>query len=386
MAGVLPPSLADALRPVLGELVDETIAAIGREIPEYRRPLEGDFGRALRLGVDRALTRFVDAIAEPTTTDRFAYGPIYVELGRGEQRSGRGLDVLLSAYRIGAGRAWQRFSRAADAAGHDSETLIALASEIFSYIDAISAESVDGYAEEQSRYAGERDRRRRALIRLLSTEGVGVEELADVAATAGWPLPGTLAAIVAPDDAVRELARIGPDLVLTAQDGLAVGFLADPDAPGRRAQFAALLETTTVALGPTVAPPRAPHSLARAQATHRLLAAGRLARGTTGLVVSADHLLAILLHADDPALSADLAAGALAPLDDLPPGPRAKLAATLRAWLDDPGHVQHVAGVLDVHPQTVRYRVAQLRERFGERLDDPEARFELAVALRVSSG
>jgi DNA-binding PucR family transcriptional regulator len=30
----------------------------------------------------------------------------------------------------------------------------------------------------------------------------------------------------------------------------------------------------------------------------------------------------------------------------------------------------------------VRYRVAQLRELFGEALDDPDARFELALALR----
>jgi DNA-binding PucR family transcriptional regulator len=36
-----------------------------------------------------------------------------------------------------------------------------------------------------------------------------------------------------------------------------------------------------------------------------------------------------------------------------------------------------------VHPQTVRYRLRQLRELYGERLDDPEARFELALALRV---
>ena len=35
-----------------------------------------------------------------------------------------------------------------------------------------------------------------------------------------------------------------------------------------------------------------------------------------------------------------------------------------------------------MHPQTVRYRLARLRERFGDALDDPDARFELALALR----
>ena len=64
---------------------------------------------------------------------------------------------------------------------------------------------------------------------------------------------------------------------------------------------------------------------------------------------------------------------------------RERLTLTLRAWVDRPGQVQAVAAVLGVHPQTVRYRLNQLRELFGERLEDPEARFELALALRVAS-
>jgi DNA-binding PucR family transcriptional regulator len=42
-----------------------------------------------------------------------------------------------------------------------------------------------------------------------------------------------------------------------------------------------------------------------------------------------------------------------------------------------------VAAALHVHPQTVRYRVAQLRDLFGEALEDPAARFELSLAVRV---
>jgi DNA-binding PucR family transcriptional regulator len=36
-----------------------------------------------------------------------------------------------------------------------------------------------------------------------------------------------------------------------------------------------------------------------------------------------------------------------------------------------------------VHPQTVRYRVAKLRELLGNRLDDPDGRFELELAVRI---
>jgi DNA-binding PucR family transcriptional regulator len=40
------------------------------------------------------------------------------------------------------------------------------------------------------------------------------------------------------------------------------------------------------------------------------------------------------------------------------------------------------ARALDVHPQTVRYRVTQLRELLGGALEDPDRRLLLAIALR----
>jgi len=40
---------------------------------------------------------------------------------------------------------------------------------------------------------------------------------------------------------------------------------------------------------------------------------------------------------------------------------------------------------MHVHPQTARYRVARLRELLGGQLDDPDARFELQLALRAEA-
>jgi DNA-binding PucR family transcriptional regulator len=42
-----------------------------------------------------------------------------------------------------------------------------------------------------------------------------------------------------------------------------------------------------------------------------------------------------------------------------------------------------MAAALHLHPQTVRYRIVRLRELLGNQLDDPDARFELEVALRA---
>ena len=63
------------------------------------------------------------------------------------------------------------------------------------------------------------------------------------------------------------------------------------------------------------------------------------------------------------------------------PGAREKLAETLRAWLLHHGRREQVAAELFVHPQTVRYRMGQLRELYGKRLEDPRTVLELTIAL-----
>jgi PucR-like helix-turn-helix protein len=406
MPAELPPSLASALRPALPELSDAIIAAIGEEVPAYARPLEGPFGRALRAGVRTALARFVDGIEDPASQDPDARR-LYAELGRAEFRGGRSLDALLSAYRLGARLAWERFVAAGEAAGHEPATLYHLASAIFSYIDGISADSVEGYAQERAETEGERQRRRRALARLLARPEVAVEEVHDLARLAGWPRPATVAALVVggappgaagngggeagangvggggatePPDPDRLASRLGGEAIAAAEGPTTVAWVPDPEAPGRRAQLAAALGGTPGALGPAVTLARAPHSLARARAAHALMLEGRLP--DEPIIAADDHLAALLLHGGDTTLAADLAARVLAPLGELRPKAAVRLRETLRAWLDHPGQVQAVAERLHVHPQTVRYRVAQLRELFGDRLEDPDARFEIALALR----
>jgi DNA-binding PucR family transcriptional regulator len=89
-----------------------------------------------------------------------------------------------------------------------------------------------------------------------------------------------------------------------------------------------------------------------------------------------------LLVNADRGLARDIAAAALAPLDGETVGSRDRLTETLAAWLRHRGRTEAVAAALHVHPQTVRYRMGRLRELYGDRLDDPDARFELELALR----
>jgi DNA-binding PucR family transcriptional regulator len=87
-----------------------------------------------------------------------------------------------------------------------------------------------------------------------------------------------------------------------------------------------------------------------------------------------------VLTADIEALD-DLRARALAPLASLKPATAERLAETLRSWLLHQGRREDVAADLVVHPQTVRYRMTQIRELYGDRLTDPESVLELTLAL-----
>jgi DNA-binding PucR family transcriptional regulator len=62
------------------------------------------------------------------------------------------------------------------------------------------------------------------------------------------------------------------------------------------------------------------------------------------------------------------------------------LLETLDAWLRHQRHTPRIAEELHVHPQTVRYRLATLRELLGETIDTPQGRFELELALRARQG
>src|SRR5919107_1039240 len=162
----LPASVADVIEPELDAITDEILATIAREVPEYARPLEGSFGRGVRTGVTEALRQFVELIRSPSG-DRGPGREVYAALGAGELRQGRTLDALQSAYRVGARVAWRRLAAAVTRAGAEPEVLSLLAESIFAYIEELSADSVEGYAEARSRLEGERRRRRRELLALL---------------------------------------------------------------------------------------------------------------------------------------------------------------------------------------------------------------------------
>lgn len=384
----LDATTAQVLRTHLPGVAETVVAAIIDEVPPYSQPFQGRMGRVIEQAVHTSLDSFLDAATRTSPLDDGDGTAIGVglqaaeELGRGEARAGRPVDALLSAYRVGARVSWREISRAAVAQGVDSGTLGRLAEVVFTYIDELSAASVAGHnAETQSSERARMvhlDRLTRALL-----AGVSEPELADAAETARWTPPRTLTAVlVHADRLLNTAAMLDPRTLTLAEDlpsGIGapaedVALLLVPDAGGAaRATLLTVLSGREAVVGPARPWQRARRSYARA------LRGWALPR-TEDVVDTERHLPQIVLGADRAAV-ADLRQAALAPFDDLPEATAERLAETLRAWLLLQGRRELVAETLHVHPQTVRYRMSQIRELFGERLQDPDEVLALLIAL-----
>ncbi|MET9818436.1 MULTISPECIES: helix-turn-helix domain-containing protein [unclassified Streptomyces] len=383
----VPPELAELLRVQLAAVADEVEEEVRRQVPEYARPADGTYRQNLRSGVVQALTLFVDHIADPRD-DGGSIAATYYELGRGEALEGRSLDALQSALRVGGLHAWRLMGRTAEELGLDSTVVAALGELAFRTVHEVAEAAAAGYAEAQLRSSDELERRRGRLLDLLLEDGpVALEAVQDLAHSARWPVPRTVAVVAlaaAPDrrEEDRPLAAAGALVDMESRPPRML--VPDPDGSGRfggRA-FALALRGRPAAVGPTVAVTEAAQSLRLATRALGLMGRGVLPR--QGVVHCSDHLSTLLLYGDEPLLDR-LRARVLAPLDTVSAGQRDRLAETLLAWLLSGSNVPDVAVRLHIHPQTVRYRLRQLEKLFGDALHDPETRLDLILALRAES-
>lgn len=378
----LPRELAALFRPIAADMAGEILTEIQQLIPEYARPLNGQFGKSITDGIQYALLQFIDRLGDPTARqdDR---ARLFRNLGSEEVYAGRTIDALQTAYRIGARIAWRRLAESSRRAGVQADTLCLLAEAIFAYIDELSALSVDGYTAAQASAAGTRERRRRRLLELILTDPPAAPQaIAELADAAGWELPEQVAVVALEREAAHgdlaipaldaeilmDLEGNEPCLVVAAPD---LHLLRGPENP---------LPGWRAAVGPTAA-------LAKARQSHRwaLRAIGLVRKGVLPphpLTWCSEHLSTLwLVH--DKFLVNELARHCLAPLTKLTAKQRSRLAQTLLAWLETRGNTPEIAGRLKVHPQTVRNRLRQLEELFGDRLNDPDERFDMEVALRA---
>ena len=370
-------------------VADAAVDSIIREVPSYTGALSGRMGHVIRGAVQLALGNFLKVArsadgSDPSVPIAQSTAAAY-DLGRGEARSGRSMDALLAAYRIGARVCWRGLSDVAVAADVSAATLGRFAELVFAYIDELSAASVAGHRDELATTERAHERYLQQLANHL-VAGSEEEVLSAAASRAGWIPPATLTAVLLPEGQVSAVLRhldagtlhIGGDLPEIESDAGVTALLV-PDTRGvDRVRLAQVLSGHDATIGPE-------RPWAKAGVSYyRAVRARGLSRTTERVAVDTDERLVELVLRADAEAYRDLRTAALAPLADLKPDARRRLEETLRSWLLHHGRRQLVADDLFVHAQTVRYRMSQLRELFGDLLDDPESVLRLTLALAVA--
>jgi hypothetical protein len=411
----LPRGFADELRRENPSLAAEIVREIRALIPEYDRPLDSLFSSGLILGVETALAGFADTVQGRAAPAR-ERARVYRALGRSELAEGRSMDALQSACRLGGRLAWRRYARVARRTGMRPEQMVDLAEAVFTHVDQIATASVLGYAQAKADLGEAHERRRRLLAAVLA--GAGRERLEAAAEEADWALPEVVACVaLGPGPGWREavdpqphpagfaaLGARGPAPAFSAPSPrqppahspaaaqrLPEEVLADlscanpylllpePEAWLDKPEIIAFLRERRAVVGPSVPLGCAGDSLRWARLARERLGESALDQAP----VRCDGRLPALLLLGDEALVRLIGARRLAPLGALTVKQRERLESTLLAWLDTRrGSAPEVAARLGIHPQTARSRLHRMREVLGAALADPEARFEIEVALR----
>lgn len=379
--------LESALRDQLPMLLAELGRALEPGWPEYAKIIqtnEPEVHQAAQVFVHRLVLMAGRALQdqEPDTL-----GPdptmqtVLEQVGRVHWMNGRELPELLAAYQVGARVTWHNISRIALGAGVDVGILTELAEAMFVMVNQLSAASAGGYVSEQTEAITARDRLREELGRLLLSDRSQAAEIRLTARRVGWILPDRAAIIVVDpgDEAAKAIVDgLGGRSLPIHNAPQLYGAICPVDDHGRfRRRIARAVRGAHAVIGSVVTLDQLPETVLSVRTVLSLRRRGLLDEDP--LFVS-DHIDTLLIHRDER-LYELLRSQVLAPLDRLPDPVRARLVETLAAWLRHMGNRAAIAEELHVHPQTVRYRLGQLRELYGDALDDPDVRARLFLAL-----
>ncbi|WP_040406646.1 helix-turn-helix domain-containing protein [Amycolatopsis nigrescens] len=377
----VPRELAERFRPQAEGMAKAMIREIQRAVPEYARPLDGPFGQAIIDGVRQAILCAVDNFGDPGAM-RHDWVGMFRQLGKTEFEQGRSLDCLQSAYRVGGRVAWRHVAAFAQRNGVSADVVCVCAEAIFAYVDEISTLSIAGYAAAQAQAEGGRaDNRRRLLQQILSGAPRSPRALAELARSAEWKVPDQVSLVaLEPCDDEHQLGflDLGAKVLIDLESPEPCLLVPEEELGGIEA--ALTRRGMRAAVGPAVPLDQATVSLRWARRTLELVRDGVL----PNLPVSrwSEHLATHWLLTDQFLVGA-ISERSLAPLEGLTPKQRTRMSETLLAWLKTRGGAPELAALLDIHPQTARYRMRQLEELFGDRLNDSDERLNLEITLRA---
>lgn len=368
------------------EIADETAEVIRTSIPAYGRAWD-----AVGPGV-REVVRLTNLQLVLLWREGRGLGPdeaeSFASMGLPGVTTGISLDDTMHAYRLSFGVTWRHITEMQDVhPGLTRKLLMEKTVEGFQYLNDLSnAITRHALLREREQVQAREDAERELLDALLGRPP-RLEQATRTARLLRVPLSGEVCAVAVRPRLSAEHAgaarattswlralrtAAGHNALLVAPaDGLLYGVF-----PG---------EPNTDAETPTESP----------------LGVGMTHVGIRGMAASCDEAREALNIAERDGLDrarfgdlwldrllngslsvTDLASAMLEPLSALPASKRGPLQATLAVYLSLERSIAGTAKHLQVHPHTVRYRLARIRELLGDVLEVPDHRLALQIALR----
>ncbi len=316
-------------------------------------------------------------------------------------REGVPLSALLAAYRTGAQIAW---AEARVIIGDDHQRLAAgldFATAVMNWIDEASGAAAQAYLSEYERLASDRETSRRDFLDGVLGGELTTEEILARGEALGLEVAvpyGVAIAAFAQHGADETLLRNGQhrlramaaelpnadrSLVVTRGDEVVLIFPAEGEVDGMAAHLTSFIERAGGVIGAELSAGlgRPRESITELSGSYReaaiALAAAR-AGSSAPLAVYGEVLIEELILRER-AVARRLARTILEPLDQHP-----DLLATLVSYMAHGPSLPAVAKRLYLHPNTVAYRLARVKELTGRDPKSPAGVAELFLALRAS--
>ena len=391
--------ILDDLERITDDLAERMLKQYLESIPSYRAlpDVTLDQIREVNRANVRGFIRSMRAGRGPTSEEL----TMIRESASRRAREGVPLSALLAAYRTGAQIAW---AEARVLIGDDHERLRAgleFATAVMNWIDEASGAAAQAYLSEYEHLTSDRESSRRDFLDgLLGGELIDEEIVArgealglDVSA----PYGVAIIAIVdhAAEEALLrsaqhrlramalELPNADRSLMVARADELVLIFPAEGGTDAMATHMRSFVERAMASVGATMCSGlgRARESITELSGSYReasiALAAAR-AGSSTPLAVYGEVLIEELILRER-AVARRLAHTILEPLDAHP-----DLRATLVEYMLHGPSLPAVAKRLYLHPNTVAYRLARVRDLTGRDPKSPAGVAELFLALRAS--
>jgi hypothetical protein len=390
--------ILDDLERTTDDLAERMLKQYLESIPSYRAlpDVTLDQIRDVNRGNVRGFIRAMRAGRGPSSEEL----TMIRESASRRAREGVPLSALLAAYRTGAQIAW---AEARVIIGDDHQRLAAgldFATAVMSWIDEASGAAAQAYLSEYERLTSDRETSRRDFLDGVLGGELTTEEILARGEALGLDIAvpyGVAIVAFAQHSADETLLRNGQhrlramavelpnadrSLVVARGDELVLIFPTEGEADSMAPHLISFIERAVGVIGADLSAGlgRARESITELSGSYReasiALAAAR-AGSSSPLAVYGEVLIEELILRER-AVARRLARTILEPLDQHP-----DLLATLVAYMVHGPSLPAVAKRLYLHPNTVAYRLARVKELTGRDPKSPAGVAELFLALRA---